>query len=215
VFCVELPSRLIRRAPALVLALSVATPVAASSVPAAPKAAALPAEKPAAQPDPPLLHLGDEAPLFSGALHNPKEAGQEHVDLSSLVGADAEENGARAVLITFFATWCGPCKKELPLLVQLGAEYRAKGLRILSVAIDKDESKWPEIIDLVKKNAVDFPVVKDRYNLIARRYLGEKTALPSVFLVGRDGTIRLVKQGYTADAKSFLRAEVEKLLDAR
>ena len=82
----------------------------------------------------------------------------------------------------------------------------------MSVAIDKDEANWPQILDLVKQNHVTYPVVKDRYNLIARPYLGDKTALPSVFIVDKEGKVALVKQGYEKDAADFLRAEVEKAL---
>ena len=163
--------------------------------------------------DPPLLHVGDEVPLlFNGLLHNAKEAGLEHVDLRSLVGPDADDPGSKVVLLSFFATWCGPCKKELPFLVQLSHEYKERGLRVISVAIDKDEAKWPEILELVAKHKVDYPVVKDRYNLIARQYLGDKTPLPSVFLIGRDGLVKLVKQGYPKDAAEFLKGEVEKAI---
>lgn len=162
-------------------------------------------------PDPPVLKVGDDAPQFSGVLHDPDEAGMQRIDLSSLVGTDAE-TPAKAVLITFFATWCKPCKKELPFLQQLFTNYKDKGLRIVSVAIDKDEAQWPVIKELVTKNHVTFPVVKDRYNIIARQYLGQKTQLPSVFIVARDGTVALVKQGYPNDAAEFLKAEVEKAL---
>ncbi len=162
-------------------------------------------------PDPPVLKVGDEAPQFSGLLHDPDQAGMQRIDLSSLVGSDAE-TPAKAVLISFFATWCKPCKKELPLLQQLSTEYKDKGLRIVSVAIDKDEAQWPVIKELVAQNHVTFPVVKDRYNIIARQYLGQKTQLPSVFIVARDGTVALVKQGYPDDAAEFLRSEVEKAL---
>lgn len=176
----------------------------------APKEAAHAEPKPAA--DPPVLKVGEDAPVFSGVLHNPAEAGRDTVDLSAMVGADAEADGTKVVLLSFFATWCGPCKKELPLLAQLDQELRDKGLRVISVAVDKDEKAWPQIAALVKEHHVTWPVVKDRYNLIARRYLGEKTALPSVFLVGRDGLVKVVKQGYESDAATFLRAEVEKAL---
>lgn len=162
-------------------------------------------------PDPPVLKAGDEAPQFSGLLHDPDEAGMKRIDLSSLVGTDAE-TPAKAVLVSFFATWCKPCKKELPFLQQLSTEYKDKGLRIVSVAIDKDEAQWPLIKELVAKHHVTFPIVKDRYNIIARQYLGQKTQLPSVFIVSRDGTVALVKQGYPNDAAEFLRAEVEKAL---
>ena len=161
--------------------------------------------------DPPLLNPGDEAPMFSGVLHNPESAGVQRVDLSSMVGSDAEEP-VKAVLISFFATWCKPCKKEMPFLQRLSTEYKEKGLRVLSVAIDKDEASWPQIAQLVAQNHVTYPVVKDRYNLIARQYLGDKTALPSVFIVDRDGKIAVVKQGYEKDAAEFLRGEVEKVI---
>ncbi len=159
------------------------------------------------------MNPGDDAPLFSGVLHNPDAAGIRRIDLSSLVGPDADaDQQAKAVLITFFATWCNPCKKEMPFLEQIYTEYQPKGLRIISVAIDKDEATWPQIGELVRQNKVTYPIVKDRYNLIARQYLGDKTAMPSVFILGADGKVRLVKQGYTNDAAEFLRAEVEKAL---
>ena len=168
---------------------------------------------PRGKADPPVLHAGDDAPMFAGLLHNPESAGMPRVDLSSLVGSEADADpAAKAVLISFFATWCEPCKKEMPFLQQLSVEYREKGLRVLSVAIDKDESLWPQIADLVKLHRVTYPVVKDRYHLIARQYLGEKTALPSVFLINKEGKVALVKQGYPNDAAEFLRAEVEKAL---
>ena len=169
--------------------------------------------EPHGKADPPVLHTGDDAPMFAGLLHNPESAGATRVDLSSLVGSEADaDQAAKAVLISFFATWCKPCKKEMPFLQQLSTEYREKGLRVMSVAIDKDESLWPQIADLVKLNHVTYPVVKDRYNLIARQYLGDKTALPSVFIINKEGKVALVKQGYPDDAARFLRAEVEKAL---
>ncbi|MGZ6142739.1 MAG: TlpA disulfide reductase family protein [Myxococcales bacterium] len=171
------------------------------------------AAEPHGQADPPVLNPGDDAPMFSGVLHNPEAAGAQRVDLSSLVGSEAEaDQAAKAVLISFFATWCKPCKKEMPFLQQLSTEYKDKGLRVLSVAIDKDEAKWPQIAELVKQNHVTYPIVKDRYNLIARQYLGDKTALPSVFIVDKEGKVAMVKQGYPNDAAEFLRAEVEKAL---
>ena len=98
----------------------------------------------------------------------------------------------------------------MPFLQQLYTDYKSKGLQIISIAIDKDEATWPEIGELVKKNHVTYPIVKDRYNLIARQYLGDKTAMPSVFILDKDGKVVLVKQGYTNDAAEFLKAEVEK-----
>ena len=166
----------------------------------------------AALAEPAFLHEGDEAPAFNGPLYNPEAAGVRNFDLASLVGDSAEDEGAKAVLVSFFATWCGPCKKELPVLQALSKEFAARGLRVVSVAIDRDPAAMAEAKALLEKNGVTYPVVKDRFNLIARRWLGQKTTLPSLFIVGRDGTIRLVQQGYEKDAAAFLHAEVEKAL---
>lgn len=208
---------------ALVLALLLAAPAEGH---AAKKAAPVPASKPDAgtppaeehhqateTPDPPVLKVGDDAPLFTLPLHNPDEAGLRSLDLSSLVGDGAgDDTAAKALLISFFATWCKPCKKEMPFLQTLSTEYKDKGLRVVSIAIDKDEANWPTIKELATANKVTYPILKDRYNLAARRYLGDKTQLPSVFIIARDGTVALVKQGYPNDAAEFLRAEVEKAL---
>ena len=168
---------------------------------------------PRGQADPPVLNVGADAPMFAGVLHDPEAAGVPRVDLSTMVGSEADaELQAKAVLISFFATWCSPCKKEMPFLQQLSTEYRERGLRVVSVAIDKEEAAWPQIAELVKANHVTYPVVKDRYNLIARQYLGDKTALPSVFIINKEGKVAMVKQGYPNDAAEFLRAEVEKAL---
>ena len=169
--------------------------------------------EPHGKADPPVLRIGDDAPMFAALLHNPESAGVPRVDLSSLVGSEADaDQQAKAVLVSFFATWCKPCTMEMSFLQQLSTEYKEKGLRVVSVAIDKDEAAWPQIAELVKANHVTYPVVKDRYNLIARQYLGDKTALPSVFIINRDGKVAMVKQGYPDNAAGFLRAEVEKAL---
>lgn len=162
--------------------------------------------------DSPLLKEGDRAPQFGPVkTHNPEEAGVRTFILGHHAG-DAPELATKGVLISFFATWCAPCKKELPFLAELDRKYRQKGLQVVSISIDKDEAAFKQIHELVVLNKIAFPVLMDRYNLLARRYLGDKTAMPSVFLVRRNGTIALVKQGYDGDASTFLTAEVEKLI---
>ncbi len=162
----------------------------------------------------PLLKIGDEAPMFRLPTHNPQASKMGSVALGNLVGPDADDDAkdVRVVLLSFFATWCGPCKRELPFLAKYADEMHARGLRVIAVAIDKDEAKFPEILELVKKNDVHFPVLRDRYNILARQYLGDESTLPSVFIIRKDGTIALVKQGYDKDASAFVKAEVEKVL---
>lgn len=180
---------------------------AALVLPGAPLADAAVAQARAGSP----LKVGDVAPRFRLPTHNPAESGAAFVALADLVGAEATGD-AKLVLLSFFATWCAPCKRELPLLAKLAGELGPKGLVVLAVAIDKDEAVFPEIRWLAKQSAVKFPVLRDRYDLLARQYLGDEAALPSVFLVRRDGTVAFVKQGYDKDASEFLRAEIDRAL---
>ena len=110
------------------------------------------------------------------------------LSLQSLVGEEPEDADARVVLLSFFASWCAPCKKELPLLVDLDTRYRSLGLRVIGVSIDKEEAghRRRQAAGRPSHHAA-YPVLSDRFNLLARRYLGEQAPLPSVFLIGRDG----------------------------
>jgi thiol-disulfide isomerase/thioredoxin len=156
--------------------------------------------------------VGARAPGFSLRLLNPEAAGLAWLSLQSLVGDEPEDPGARVVLLSFFASWCAPCQKELPLLVELDTRYRSLGLRVIGVSIDQDDPGIAAARQLVADHRVAYPVLSDRFNLLARRYLGDQAPLPSLFLIRRDGTIVAIERGYTRDASTFLRARVEAAL---
>lgn len=155
---------------------------------------------------------GLPAPSFSMRTMNPEVAGTGWIALDRFVGEEPEDPEAKAVLLTFFASWCEPCKREMPFLVQLDRMYRDQGLRVIGVCIDKEEPAIEEAKKLVADRKVAYPVLSDRFNFLARRYLGEKAPLPSVFLIRRDGTIAKIERGYAKDASAFLLGEVQELL---
>jgi thiol-disulfide isomerase/thioredoxin len=156
--------------------------------------------------------VGLPAPAFSLRALNPEAAGASWVSLDRYVGEAPEDPEARVVLLSFFASWCEPCRKELPLLVQLDRAYRARGLRVLGVSIDREEAAIAQAREMAAAAGATYPVLSDRFNFLARRYLGEQAPLPSVFLVRRDGTIATVERGYAKDASRFLLAEVQAAL---
>lgn len=158
------------------------------------------------------IAVGLPAPPFSLRTINPETSGTTWVALDRYVGDEPEDAGARAVLLSFFASWCGPCKKEMPFLVQLDGMYREAGLRVLSVNIDREEEGIQAAKLLASSARVTFPVLSDRFNFLARRYLGDQAPLPSVFVVRRDGTITRIERGYANAAESFLLAEVQAVL---
>jgi thiol-disulfide isomerase/thioredoxin len=158
---------------------------------------------------------GAAAPGFSGKVINPESAGFNWLSLQALAGPEPEDAGSKVVLVSFFASWCAPCKKELPLLVDLDKRYRSLGLRVVGVSIDKEEAGIAAAKRMVDDHRAAYPVISDRFNFLARRYLGDQAPLPSVFLIRRDGTIVSVERGYTKDASAFLRTRVEEALGVK
>jgi|SRR5271165_1447576 len=107
--------------------------------------------------------------------------------LESLSGQNVRLSDLRgkAVLLNFWATWCAPCKIEMPWFVELQNEYGSQGLQIVGVAMD-DSSK-EDIAKFAKDMGVNYPV------LIGKEAVGEEyggvPALPETFFIGRDGKI--------------------------
>lgn len=107
--------------------------------------------------------------------------------LESLDGKNMKLSDFRgkAVLLNFWATWCGPCKIEMPWFVELQNQYAAQGFQIVGVAMD-DASK-EDIGKFAKDMGVNYPI------LIGKESVGDQyggvPALPESFLIGRDGKI--------------------------
>lgn len=159
--------------------------------------------------------VGLPAPAFSLKTLNPEVVGSPWFRLDALVGEEPDDDQARVVLLSFFASWCAPCKKELPFLVQLDEMYREQGLRVVSISIDREEPAIGAARRLATEAQVRHPVLTDRFNVLARRYLGDQSPLPSVFLVGRDGNVLLIEKGYSREASAFLLGEVRAALGIR
>jgi len=155
---------------------------------------------------------GQLAPSFQLRAMNPEASGAAFVSLDRFAGEEPEDPGSRAVLLSFFASWCAPCQKEMPYLQQLHTMYRERGLRVVAVNIDREEEGLALARRQIGAAQVTYPVLSDRFNLLARRYLGDQSPLPSVFIIRRDGTIARIERGYGKDAKSFLLAEVQQVL---
>lgn len=146
---------------------------------------------------------------FRLPVYNAKEVGSTVVGLDKFVGPDATDKKTKLLLLSFMASFCGPCKKEMPYLQALHERYAEQGLRVVMVSIDTEAEGQKKIDDLIAANKVTFPILKDRFNLAARRWLGSKTPLPSVFLIKPDGTIQTVHRGYNDEASALFASAVE------
>lgn len=162
-----------------------------------------------------LAEVDKPAPQFRLPVYNAKEFGESFVGLDTLVGPGRTDKDGKLLVVSFMASFCGPCKKEMPYLQKLYAEHRASGLRVMIVAIDTDDEGQKKVEALVAENQVTFPVAKDRFNIVARRWLGSQSPLPSLFFVRTDGTIASVHRGYSQDGAVVLAEEIQKVLGVK
>lgn len=95
------------------------------------------------------------------------------------------------VMVNFWATWCGPCRQEMPLLDELYSRYGRVGFSLLGVNIDDNESK---AMEMVSDLGVTFPVLFDSSKTVSELY--EVNAMPVTVLIDREGTVRYVHLGY-------------------
>jgi thiol-disulfide isomerase/thioredoxin len=168
----------------------------------------------AEEADADLPQEGGEAPSFALPVYNAEAAQATRAGTMMIVGEDAEDKEVRLVVVTFMASYCAPCKAELPMLQQLYERFKDKGLRIIGVAIDTEPAGQKSIAELLKEKKVTFPVVRDQFNLVARNYLGTHVPLPSVFLLDPMGKITFMSRGYSEEISKKLVATVERGLRA-
>jgi thiol-disulfide isomerase/thioredoxin len=165
-----------------------------------------------------LAAVDKPAPAFRLPLYNAVAAGEPAgmmLGLDQFSGPEAKDKGAKLIVVSFMASFCGPCKKEMPYLQSLSEKYRPLGLRVMMVAIDKEEEGQKKVAELIETNKVTFPVLKDRFNIVARRWLGTQSPLPSLFLLRPDGTVKSVHRGYSDDASTILDREIAAALASK
>ena len=94
-------------------------------------------------------------------------------------------------MVNFWATWCGPCRQEMPLLEELHSRYERVGFSLLGVNIDDNSSK---AMNMARELGVTFPVLFDSRKDVSKLY--QVDAMPVTVLIDREGTVRYVHQGY-------------------
>ena len=149
-----------------------------------------------------IAQVGKQAPPF--ALRD--STGKMYY-LSDYCGASKKPQEKKILVVNFFATWCKPCKAELPLLEKLWNEKKAKGLDVVSIGFHEDEGK---LLPFLKQNPIKIPLLMDRHGVAAEAY-GVK-GLPRTFLLDKDCMVKKEFRGALPDMETVLRQEIEKLL---
>jgi thiol-disulfide isomerase/thioredoxin len=137
------------------------------------------------------------APAFTLA-----QRGGGQVSLADLRG--------KVVLVNFWATWCGPCRKEMPLLEQIHKKYAPLGLVMVGINVEEDGRLFDTFL---KDVPVSFPILLDPKNGVSKLY--DVAAMPSTVIIDRKGNVRYLHQGYQPGDENAYQDMVRTLIRER
>jgi thiol-disulfide isomerase/thioredoxin len=129
------------------------------------------------------VEAGSKAPDFRAV---PVALGTTHSEAITGPKTIADYKG-HVVLLNLWATWCTPCRAEMPSLERLNREMQPEGLRIVAVSIDNPGMEQP-IRDFAKELGLDFEILYDATGRIRDDY--QSSGVPETFIIGKDGIIR-------------------------
>jgi cytochrome c biogenesis protein CcmG/thiol:disulfide interchange protein DsbE len=136
--------------------------------------------------------VGRVAPEFSLAVATNGAAlgdGSDRVTMSGLRG--------HAVLLDFWATWCGPCRAQSPIVERISRRWRDQGVVVVGVNTDAPDQGDP--VAFAQAHGITYPIVHDALSEVARTY--DVESLPTLVVVSRGGRVVAVRSGVTDDAQ--------------
>lgn len=140
-----------------------------------------------------------QGPRQPAADFNLKTLDGKSLQLSALKG--------KVVLLDFWATWCPPCRQEIPHFKELYDQYRGKGLEIIGVALDDGGEK--DVAPFARQNQINYPLVAAGGQELAQRYGGIR-GIPTTFLIDKQGRIAKKYIGY--QSKEVFEKEIQRFL---
>jgi thiol-disulfide isomerase/thioredoxin len=122
--------------------------------------------------------------------------------LASRAGQDVSlaQYKGDVVMINFWASWCGPCREEMPLLESIYKKYNRMGFVLLGVNVEPNAQAAN---DWLKATPVSFPILYDKDSKVSKLY--DVAGMPSTVIIDRNGNLRLLHRGYKAgDENEYL-----------
>ncbi len=132
---------------------------------------------------PRIAHGADIAPGVAAPAFQLNSSSGKPVALADLKG--------QVVLINFWASWCGPCRQEMPILDQLYRSYQAAGFTLVGVNVEPNATDAQKFL---KGTPVSFPILFDPNSAVSQLY--QVSGMPSTVIVDREGKVRYVHHGY-------------------
>ncbi len=139
----------------------------------------------------PLLLLLYCLPLTTAAVELSGAAPDFTLKALSGENIRLEEYRGQVVLVNFWASWCGPCRQEMPVLDRIHDRYAPMGFTVIGVSVDNDVSKARRLADQVN---VSFPLLHDGAGNVSEQY--DVSAMPYSVLIDRDGQVQYIHRGF-------------------
>lgn len=118
-----------------------------------------------------------------------------------------EDFRGQVVMVNFWASWCGPCRQEMPLMDDIFKKYEKFGFTILAVNVDEDSADADRFLSDVP---VSFPVLYDNESRISEMY--DVDAMPTTVMIDRNGNKRFLHRGYKDGYEKKYEKQVKKLI---
>lgn len=142
------------------------------------------------------VEIGQPTPAYAATAMS-----GDSVSLAALRG--------KVVLLNVWATWCGPCRKEIPELRALHAAYRDRGFEVVGVSVDTDGTD-ETIREFLKEFRMDYPIWRDPDERVSALF--RLAGVPATFLIDRQGILRWKMTGPVAPGDTTLTAAIDKAL---
>ena len=139
--------------------------------------------------------LAPDAPDFSLASLD----GEETISL--------DDHRGEVVYVSFWASWCVPCREEMPLLASLWRRHREEGFQVIAINVDEDPMAAREF---AREHGLEFPLARDADRSVSKLY--RVAGYPSHYLVDRRGKVRFSALGFSEADALAVTQEVETLL---
>jgi peroxiredoxin len=123
--------------------------------------------------------------FVSIALAQQQKASNFSLKAADRTSYELSKYKGKIVVVNFWATWCGPCRKEIPDFIEAYKKYKTKGLEIVGISLDQDG--WTKVTPLVKQSNINYPVVLGDQQVVED--YGGFNAIPTTFIIDRNGNI--------------------------
>ncbi|MFV8780899.1 TlpA family protein disulfide reductase [Microbulbifer sp. SA54] len=155
-----------------------------------------------------IAALCASAALLAGAPSMAKAPASDFT-LASLKDGNLRlsEQRGDVIMLNFWASWCGPCREEMPLLNDLHARYESAGFKVWGVNVDANRD---DAQAMLKKIPVEFPVLFDGESQVSQLFGVE--AMPSSVFIDRDGNVRYVHKGYRSGDEAEYKKIIKELI---